>query len=360
MIVSRVGYILKIFPKLSETFIACELAELRRRGIELRIFSLLPPRDELRHDIIRSAGLQEVTSYDAADFGRILREFQPQLLHAHFATESTALAQQLAREHAIPFTFTSHGYDIYRKPPADFAARAAAAGAVITVSEANAAYIAQTFGVNRSHIRVIPCGVDTTRFYPNGAVPHTGPPVILAVARLVAVKNLSLLLKGCALLRNQDLNFRCVIVGEGEGACRADLERLRSELGLQDLVEMPGVADQDTVRKLWQTATVGVLTSTSEGMPVSLMEAAACGVPVVATAVGGVPELVLDGVTGLLAPSGNPEVLARALQWVLLDPDLRTRMSLAARRRAEQHFSVARQVDQLTAVWSDILREDAR
>src|SRR5881396_64420 len=92
----RIAYVLNIFPKLSETFIAGELAELRRRGVELRILSLLPPREELQHDIIRRTGLNQLTVYEPEKFASVVREFQPQLLHAHFATESTATARELA------------------------------------------------------------------------------------------------------------------------------------------------------------------------------------------------------------------------------------------------------------------------
>src|SRR5262249_19545614 len=131
--------------------------------------------------------------------------------------------------------------------------------------------------------------------------------------------------------------------------------KMRTQLGLDQIVQMPGAADQRAVLGWWQQATLGVLTSENEGMPVSLMEAAACGVPVVTTAVGGIPELVQDGVTGLLVPAGNPELFASALERLLQDPGLRSRMSQAARERAEQMFSVKRQVDQLLALWSEIL-----
>src|SRR5258706_7790730 len=160
----RIAYLLKVFPKVSETFVARELAELRRRGVELRILSLQRPQVGLRHDFVVSSGLEEITCYEPNDFLAIIRDFRPQLLHAHFATEATAAAIELATEQGIPFTFTTHGYDIYRKAPPDFRARAAAARGVVTVSRANADYMAQTFAVPSSHIRVIPCGIDTERF----------------------------------------------------------------------------------------------------------------------------------------------------------------------------------------------------
>lgn len=371
MKVLRIAYVLKIFPKLSETFIAGELAELRRRGIELRILSLLPPREELRHDIIRRAGLGQLTVYGPEKFTAAVREFQPQLLHAHFATESTAAARELSASFGVPFTFTAHGYDIHRKPPPDFRARALAAHAVVTVSDSNADYITETFGVPAAHIRVIPCGVDTKLFCPDArsrgrqSAPTeqdgserrltsaaTGE-LIVCVARHVKVKNLGLLLEVCAELRRRQVNFRCAMIGDGP--CRAELEESRARLGLVDVVEMPGSAEQGEVLKWWQRAAVGVLTSEQEGMPVSLMEAAACGVPVVATRVGGVPELVRDGETGLLAPAGDARGLADAMERLLRDAALRARLGAAARRRAEEHFSLRHQVDQLLALWSEVL-----
>jgi glycosyltransferase involved in cell wall biosynthesis len=354
MMPRRIAYVLKIFPKLSETFISGELAELRRRGIELRILSLLPPREELRHDVIAQAGLEELVSYEPNEFPGIVKRFRPELIHAHFATESTAMARELAMPYRIPFTFTAHGYDIFRKPPLDFRARAAAAGAVITVSRANAAYMHETFGVPRSRIHVISCGIDTARFCPKPARRPPGrAPLIVCVARHVVVKNLGLLLRSCARLRDIGRQFRCVLVGDGP--CRGELEAARAQLGLEGIVDMPGAAEQAEVLKWWQRAAIGVLTSDNEGMPVSLMEAAACGVPVVATTVGGVPELVEDGVTGLLARAGDADAVASALARLLQHGQLRAQMSAAARRRAEQSFSVTRQVDRLLDLWSKII-----
>ena len=354
----RIAYILRIFPKLSETFIATELAELGRRGLEVVILSLMPPSAELGHELAATSGLEAVTFYEPKEFLAVLKEFRPQLLHAHFATDATAMAIELAAELDLPFTFTAHGYDIHRKAPPDFSARAAAASAVVTVSEANAAFMADTFGVPRARIRVIPCGVDTEVFRPRqNALFSGGPglPLIVCVARQVVVKNLSLLLESCALLRDRGTGFRCVLIGDGP--CRAELEQTLVQLRLQDCVQMPGAAAQNEVLDWWQRATVAVLTSDNEGMPVSLMEAAACGVPAVATAVGGVPELVQDGMTGLLTPPGDPAALASALERMLQDRQFRAKLSLAARQRAEAMFSVHRQADQLLGLWSEILEQ---
>src|ERR1043166_1852996 len=111
MTLRRIAHVLANFPQLLETFIANELAELRRRGVEVRVLSLLPPRSELHHKIIASEGLDKIVYYNPADFRAVVKDFRPQLLHAHFATEATAAAIELAIEQEIPFSFTVHGYD---------------------------------------------------------------------------------------------------------------------------------------------------------------------------------------------------------------------------------------------------------
>ena len=349
MTINRVAYVVGTFPKLSETFIAGELAELRRRGIETRVLSLKRPEEEMCHDVVHASGLLERTSYDVDAFRESLDAFQPQLVHAHFATEPTAMASRIASDCAVPFTFTAHGYDVYRKPPADFGARASAAAALITVSDANRRHIATTFGVPDDRISVIPCGIDTGWFTPGEP---DDPPLIACVARLRDVKQLDLLIRACAIVRRGGRAFRCVIVGEGPE--RGALEALRAELGLDDLIDMPGAAEQSTVRGWWRRASIAVLSSRSEGMPVSLMEAAACGLPAVAPRVGGIPELIDDGVTGLITAPGDVTAFAEALDRVLADGALRRRMRHAARERAVARFSRITQVDRLLQVWSAI------
>jgi glycosyltransferase involved in cell wall biosynthesis len=330
------------------------VAELRRRGIEVRILSLrLPAEDEPRHEVVTRAGLLERAVYEPRAFSTVLREFRPDLIHGYFATQPAATARELAGDLGVPFTFGAHAYDVYRRPPADFADRAAAAMAVVTVSEANAGYIGRRFGVPPTRIHVIPCGIDSERFRPGSE--KAWPPTIVCVARLVPVKNHELLLEVCADLREQGLEFRCVLVGDGRS--RGQVEATRARLGLEGVVELVGAVEQAEVLAWWQRATVAVLTSHSEGMPVALMEAAACGVPAVATAVAGVPELIEDGVSGLRAPAGDGPALVAALTRLLRDPVLSARMGAAGRRWAEARFSLRLQVDRLLALWSTLVRE---
>jgi glycosyltransferase involved in cell wall biosynthesis len=351
----RIAYVVHDFPKLSETFIGSELTELRRRGVEVRILARKRPPEPFSHRFIADDGLDRLAIYGEADFSAAIADFQPDLIHAHYSTQPAECARTLSIGFGIPFTFTAHGSDIYRKAPPDFAVRAAAASALVTVSEANAGYIAAQFGVPREHIFVIPCGVDTAIFRPLEPAPTDVMqlPFIVCVARHEPVKNLGLLLEACGNLRDRGVHFRCVMIGDG--ATHDELSRIRARLNLESALKMIGAAERATVLASLQRASVAVLSSHNEGMPVSLMEAGACGVPVVATRVGGIPELIEDGVTGILTASGDAAAFADALGRLVEDPLLRKSMGQAARRRIVARFSLTAQVDRLLAMWSRIL-----
>jgi len=348
----RVAYVIGVFPKLSETFIANELAEVRRRGIEVKVLSLRRPAETLRHPVVAQARLEELVHYEPTEFREILERYRPDLLHAHFATQPTRVARELAGQLHVPFTFTAHRYDIYDKAPPDFAEHATAAGAFATVSRCNAQYVVATFGIPRERIRVIPCGVDLDLFRPPAQRDSAPTPLVVCIARYHRAKNLGVLLRACAELKGR-VTFRCVLVGDGP--LRTELETLRQELCLEEIVEIAGPATQVGVLGWWHRAAIAVLSSDSEGMPVSLMEAAACGLPAVATQVGGIPELVENGITGLLTMPGDPKAFASAIERLLRDQALRERMGAAARSRAAALFSLERQVDQLLGLWAELL-----
>ncbi len=354
MALQRIAYVVNVFPKFSETFIANEIVEVQRRGVAVTILSRRRPQDEVRHAVVRDNRLESLTCYEPDRFRDLLRSFQPQLIHAHFATRATETARELALATGLPYTFTAHRYDIFDRPPEDFAQRCRDAGAVITVSEANVMHMVGELHAPADNLSVIPCGVDTTQFQPVAQVAGEVP-WIVCVARLHPVKNLPVLLKACALLRDRGVAFKCVVLGEGDA--RAQIEEQRRELNLQDLVDLPGAADQDQVRGWWQRATVGVLTSRSEGMPVSFMEALSCGVPIVGPSVGGIPEMIDHGVNGYVVPPDNPAAVAEEIETILRDPARRARMGAAARQTALNRFSVGAQVDAMLAVWNRVLRQ---
>jgi colanic acid/amylovoran biosynthesis glycosyltransferase len=347
----RIAYVLKGFPVVSQTFVASELVELRRRGIDVRVLSLNPPEQKLRHLFVARAKLEQLTDYGPEAIRRSIEQFRPHLFHAHFATEATGAARMLADERGVPFTFTAHGYDIHDRKPADLVERAAEAAAVVTVSKANAAVLVDA-GVPQDKLRVIENGVDLSRFG-DPAGEEREPGLIVCVARHVVVKGLGVLLEACALLRQRDVPYRCVLIGGGRAARKVAAARRR--LGLEDRVELLGYRDHDEVLGWWRRAAVAAPPSVREGFPVCLLEAAASGVPAVASRVGGVPEIVEDGVTGLLVPNGDAAALADAIGRLFADPEEAERMGQAARARAEQRFSIREQVDSLVGMWSSIV-----
>jgi hypothetical protein len=141
--------------------------------------------------------------------------------------------------------------------------------------------------------------------------------------------------------------------------CRGELEAQRAALRLERIVEFVGAQEQRAVLEWWQRAAIAVLTSENEGMPVCLMEAGACGLPSVATAVGGIPELVVHGETGLLSPPDDAPAFADALHELLQNPERAAPMGRAARERVKAKFSLGKQVDDLLAVWTEVLAGSA-
>ncbi len=352
MKLKRIAYIVNVFPKFSETFIANEIAELRRRGVEIAILSRRRPVESLRHNVVTDNALEDLTCYGESSFLPYLKKFRPQLIHAHFATQPTELARWLSTALGIPYSLTAHCYDIYRRPAADFADRCRSANAVVTVSAANAQYMVETLGAPASNLSIIPYGVDTEWFKPR-LRSHPKAPLLVCAARMQAHKNLPVLLRACALLRDRGLWFRCAVLGDGDD--RAALEALRASLGLDEIVRFQGLTSQQEVRAWWREASVGLLTSLAEGMPVSLMEALSSAVPVVATAVGGVPEMIQSGVNGFTVPVNNPEAVADAVAKILANPQMVIRMGEAARETALGRFSLSHQVDSMVEIWNQVL-----
>jgi glycosyltransferase involved in cell wall biosynthesis len=190
-------------------------------------------------------------------------------------------------------------------------------------------------GVSPRIVRTLPNGIDLARFDP----PETrdGGPVV-TVARLSPEKDITTLLRAAALAVAEDPSFRLEIAGDGP--CGAELRRTASHLGLDGCVHFHGQVRD--VRALLARAGLFVLSSLTEGVSLTLLEAMACGLAVVATHVGGNPEVVADGETGLLTPPGDPAALARAMLRLRRDDGERRRLEQAGRRRVERCFDVRR------------------
>ena len=381
-----VAYVLRKFPVLSETFILTELLALEARGVPLHIFSLDRPNDPRFHDdlprlkahvtyvpplselarlarhhrsLLRRAGGPYLRTLGAAlGRGRLglflragfianeARRLGVQHLHAHFANAPTETAQLAAGLAGLPFSFTAHATDIYRTNvnPRRLADEIAAARFVVTVSEFNRRHL-QRFGGTEANLVRVYNGIDLKRFAPNG-VPPSSTFRIISVARLVEKKGLPTLIDACRLLRDRGCAFECEIVGKG--ALRPRLDDLIKRHGLEQHVRLLGPRTQHEVVRRYHTAHVYVLPcivaadGNREGLPVSIVEALACGLPVISTPVTGIPEVVKDGHNGLLIPENDPEALAAALERLARDPALLAQLRTNARASVVEDFDIQR------------------
>jgi colanic acid/amylovoran biosynthesis glycosyltransferase len=353
----RVGYVLKRFPRLSQTFVLNEIAELRRQGVEVTVVARQSPDRGER----LPAGFPDVPVHylDApgADGVAALRKAGVEHLHAHFATWAAFAAQAMAAELGVPFSFTAHAHDIYHHSVdrSRLAVAMALAEFVVTVSDANRTFLQNVVAAERRWANVLRLynGVDLSQLHPSGLQPIPGR--IVSVGRLVAKKGLTHLVEACRQLRLAGRRFECVIVGEGEE--REALERQIASGGLDRDVLLAGALSHRDTLDLLKSAAICALPCViapdgdRDGLPTVLLEALALGVPVVSTAVSGVPEIVENGRTGLLVPPADAGALKIAMDALLASADLRVRLAANGRERAEAEFSLSANVARLSAVF---------
>ncbi len=207
-----------------------------------------------------------------------------------------------------------------------------------------------TAGLPNGSIRAIQNGVPELHGVP---VPRASAgPVVGTLSRLDWTKGIDVLFSALPCLPE----VTAVVVGKGDA--EASLRAMAARMGVSDRVVFAGWTDQPGA---WlQSFDVFVLPSRAEGLPLSICEAMLSGLPVVATAVGSVPEVVVDGTTGLVIPVDDPDALVRALQSLVSDPALRARMGEAGRERAARDFSVTSMVAQYEALYDEITDPHAR
>ena len=283
---------------------------------------------------------------------RLLRRRRADVLHTHTLAAANVLSRLAAAAARVPLVSHLHIENHFRPAtrwllaPLDSATARLAARLVAVSEDTKRAYERQ--GYPRGRIEVVYNGVDLPA---NGASPHNEPPRIGEVARLCDVKGQRELLRAVASVPEA----RLVLAGrdlEQGGAFQAELERESERLGIRERVEFGFYED---VPALLDTLDVVALPSWTEGLPLVLLEAMARARPVVATPVGGTPELVTDGETGLLVPPRDPEALAEALRRVLDDPDLARRLGDAGRAQVAERFSASEQERRVLEIYDDVV-----
>lgn len=380
----RVAYVLRAFPRLSETFILHELLALRARGIPVRVFALKQADAPLMHAEAERL-LPEVTfvstresvswrgssSVPAAQrrwavagrrIGKELRAWGATHVHAHFAGPAATAAAFAAEEAGITFSFTAHAKDIF-VDSLDWkwlAWLGAQAHAVVTVCNYNRRYLRRRMPDARV-VRLYN-GVDLERWAARparkAAAPSIGP--VVSVGRFVRKKGFDVLVEALGILRDRGTPLKAVMVGDG--AEHAAVKARAKELKLGRWVRFPGALTQQQVMRIVRRASLVALPcivdtdGNQDALPTVLLEASACGVPAVATRIAGVPEIVLDGVTGRVVAPGDADAFADALAYMMTSPRRRARMGAAARRRAESLFDQRRASHALARLFAESSR----
>lgn len=296
---------------------------------------------------------------------RQLLRIHPDILHLHNPTALFygALAGKLARVPCI--VYTEHGRDLASSKRNKYLHRMLwrLVNRIVVVSESSRALL-QVEGIPDSRILTIHNGINAARFLIGedrwGMRDRLGfdreQPLLGIVARLDAIKNHASLLRAmpCVIQAHPDASLLII----GDGPLRADLERQAAELGLGGHVRFLGM--RDDVPELLVALDVVVLCSLSEGLSLTLLEESAAGSSVVATAVGGNPEIIEDGITGLLVPMGNDAALADAINRLLDDPERAHAFGQAARLQFMREFTLARMVSRYVEVYEDCAPAGAR
>lgn len=354
---THIGYVLKVYPRLSQTFVVNELRAHEAAGLRFTVFSLRHPKASDR-DVVDPPLAAEVVQLEGPDdqLGAQLiaaaRARGITHLHAHFAKLATGVAREAAAALSVPYSFTAHARDIFEQSvdPAKLAERVRDAAQVVTVSRFNVDYLAERHGRRAS---LVYNGVPLEGFPYHS--PEVREPVVLAVGRLIEKKGFAVLVEACGRLAHEGVAFRCDIVGEGEE--RGALADRIASLGLGDRVRLLGARTPEQVQQhMRESAVLAVPCVVAgdgdrDGLPTVLLEAMALGTPCIGTDVTGIPEALTDDVTGLGVPQHDAAALAAAIRRLLSDGALRVRLAEAARALVERRFSSAANTRRLRALW---------
>lgn len=390
----RVAFVLKGYPRLSETFIAQEIAALEARGLRILIYSLRFPTDDRRHavhDEIR-APVTYLPEYLHQEPMRVLRawwrlrrsatyrrvrdlwlkdlwrDFTPSRgrrfgqalvlaselpgdvgqLHVHFLHTPASVTRYAAELCGLPWSGSAHAKDIWTTPEWEKQEKLRACRWLVTCTAMNQEHLARLAPQGR--VELVYHGLDLRRFPPpersrpprDGSAP-SDPVQVLSVGRLVEKKGVDVLLQALALLP-RGLHWKYIHVGDGP--LRRALQALTHRLGIGERVVWRGALAQAELLREYRAADLFALASRiapsgdRDGLPNVLLEAQSQDLACVASRVAGIPELIVDGSTGVLVAPESPQAFADALQALIVDPGKRRALGGAGRRRVTERFSL--------------------
>lgn len=385
---NKIAIVMKGYPRLSETFIAQELLGLQQAGLAFSIYALRQPHDTATHPVHRAItapvyylpeylhnapmrvlraawtcrrmpGFRKLMGLFLRDLVRdftrnrcrrlgqafVLAADLPDdidWLYAHFLHTPASVTRYAAVLRSLPWSCSAHAKDIYTTSAWEKREKIASLEWLVTCTAANVDFLRDVAPENAGKIDLLYHGLDLERFpSPTSASADAGPFTILSVGRAVAKKGYPDLLAALARLPG-DLDWRFVHIGGGDALDA--LKREAERLGISERVEWRGPQPQEAVIQAYSEADVFVLASRiaddgdRDGLPNVLMEAQSQSVACIATRVSAIPELILDGETGLLVPPDAPEPLGSAIAALAQDAELRDRLAHAGCERVRRHF----------------------
>jgi colanic acid/amylovoran biosynthesis glycosyltransferase len=408
----KVAYFLSRFPYLTETFILREMLELRKLGIDVHIFSMLPPLPTPVHQQVQemmpyvhyspfllSSQLILAQFYflfrspikyirvlcraiwqtyreplvllrvlmifpKSVYFARQMRDLKIDHIHAHFVWINGIAAQVASDLIGVTFSLHPHAFGLFMRDQESVRRQLELVDGVISVSEYHRQYIANLCPRwSPEDIRIVHYGLDPAEFTPAPVPAEDDTVRILSVGSLFEKKGHEYLIDACAQLAEKGHAFRCSIVGSGplQSALQTRIDRYH----LQGRISLLGAKNQTEVQDLCRHSDLFVLacvvaqSGDRDGMPNVLLEAMAMQIPVVTTPVTGIPELVHDGETGLLAPERDANALAQAMERLINDTTLRHELGRQGRQAVLTGFDIHQTAAQLAASLQDIHGSDS-
>lgn len=392
----RIAYVLKVYPRISQTFVLAEILAHERAGLEIDIFSLRRTDDtrfhaalakvqspvfqieragskaslvlnELREhgqylpnlwDVVQNSNANAEDLLQAARLSRAIVDRGIVHMHAHFGTVATVVARLASKITGVSYSFTAHAKDIFHEIVEEDVLRKklADAAGVITVSQFNVSWLQDKYADAAKRVKLIYNGLDLDefRFEPEAE----RPPLVLGVGRLVEKKGFAYLLDACALMRSRGIRFRCEVVGGG--VLESTLQEQLQKLDLGEHVMLCGPMSQSDVKKkirqarLLAAPCVHAEDSDRDGLPTILLEAMALGTPCISTPVTGIPEVLRHENTGLMVDERDAAALADACERLLADQNLCDQLTQSGRRLIENKFDIDKNTVKIRGFFSEM------
>jgi colanic acid/amylovoran biosynthesis glycosyltransferase len=396
----RMGYLVSKYPAVSHTFILREILALRERGVHIEVASINDPtvrgdmtqveKDEadrtfyvkqagalgvmraacpmlIRHPVGLLRGLRFALSLgrggpartllcffyyaEALILSRWLQRQSLDHLHVHFASQAATVALILTHIAPVNLSITVHGPDEFFDVPGFYLVEKIAAARFITCISffAQSQLMKLTPGTQWHKFDIARLGVDCNHFSPRLSRPSSPDCFeILSVGRLVPAKGQRVLIEAAAQLIRDGRQIRLRFVGDGPD--RKQLEDLVKQKGLVSQIRFEGSINQDRIQEFYMATDIFAMASFAEGIPVVLMEAMAMGIPCVATSINGIPELIRDGIDGLLVAPSDVQGLALALARLMDENTLRETLGKAGRLRIQQNYELSKSADRIAAL----------